>query len=95
MFGKVVDKFTDRNVTTWSRAEPCWPIKALPIDRDVSVSKTIVPETCHSVLHFEIHCNTLHAITQAVDCLSTSPLKIGTFLLVTICLITHDLPTLL
>ena len=24
--GKVVDKFTDREVTTWHRADPFWPL---------------------------------------------------------------------
>lgn len=35
--------------STWRRPEPCWPIKALPKGRDVSVSKTVVLTTCHSV----------------------------------------------
>ena len=44
------------------RAEPCLPIKPLPKGHDVSVSKTFGLETYHSVLHFEIHYHTLHAI---------------------------------
>ena len=48
--------------STWRRAEPCWPIKALPKGRGVSVSTTVVMETCHSVLHLDKQYKTLHAI---------------------------------